>query len=477
MQLHDLTVSEASDLLDRQQLTAVELTTAVLARIEQAEPLVNACIEIMPEEAIDAARCADKARARRDEPHSPLRGIPVAVKDNLCMKGHVTSAGSRIFSERAPDDAPAIACLRKAGVVFVARTNLDEFAAGATTSNPHYGQTSNPWNVARTPGGSSGGSAAALAVGECLLALGTDSGGSVRIPAALTGVLGLRPTYGYVSTDGVVPYAWSLDTVGPFSRRAEDAALVMDAIAVPSRSRLRSRLNRSTGEQLLSHGLRGVTLGIVEDYSMVALQQPVRQAVEVALGEFEALGAEICEVALEHVHDSIAAAFCVALAEASAFHAAWLEERPNDYGAEARSHFELGQSVLATQYLQAQRYRSALIDELLGVLNSVDAIVTPTVPFTAPVIGEGSVRFERGRTGAVIPEIVRFTEFASLAGFPALSVPCGLSPDGLPIGMQLVGRPFADRDLLFLATAYENVTGWHRLRPKFVQDPKADPAV
>jgi len=460
-----LSLREASDLMARGEVSALELVDASLQRIDEVNPKTQAYIRIY-EQARDVAKAADVLRAA-GHTLGPLHGIPIALKDNVALKGLPTTAGSKILADWTPDhDATIAARLRAAGAIFVGKLNMHEFAWGGTSANPHYGAVRNPWNLDRFPAGSSGGSGAAVAARSCWGAIGTDTGGSIRLPSAVNGIVGIRPSYGRVSNHGIIPLAWSMDTAGPMTRTVEDCALMFSAIAghdpkdaATARHPVPDYLAR------LRQGVKGLRIGVVPDYFFHHVQAPVRDAVKTALATFEQLGANVVEVAIDNIHGNISAQLTIESCEPSTYHQRWLRERPQDYGEDVRTLLDVGEMLLATHYLQAQRYRSLLRQEFIEAFRQVDLFVCPTLPFTATRMGETTVVIEDGVEEDMLSAIMQFTGVPSLTGLPALAVPCGFDPEGLPIGMQLIGRPFDEATLFQAGAAFQTVTDFHQQTP------------
>ena len=461
-----LTLREVGARIANRELGSVEVTEATLRRIEEVDPRLNAYVHVAGEQALAAAKAADGAIAAGYH-LGPLHGVPMALKDLVAVRGQVSSAGSKILQDLIPaEDATIAARLRAAGAIFVGRLNMHEFAYGVTTNNPHYGAARNPWDTDRTPGGSSGGSGAAVAARLCFAAIGTDTGCSIRLPSAFNGIAGIRPSIGRVSNHGITPLAWTLDTAGPMCRTVEDCALMLAAIAgYDARDRQTANVPVPDYATELDRGLEGVRIGVVEDFTLSGLQIGVERAVAGSIGVLESAGAQIRDVALRDLEPSISALLTVDIAEPSAYHAAWLRERPGDYGDDVRTLLEAGELYLATHYIQAQRYRTVLRDQFTDLLRDVDAILTPTVPFTAPPVGTTEVRLESGEELAIIPAVMRYNALPPLVGMPALSVPCGFSADGLPVGMQLIGRAFDEGTLFRIGHGYQQATDWHRKAP------------
>lgn len=449
--LLDLTLTEAASAIRERQISPVELVREVLEQVERLQAALHSFITVLADTALREAAAAEAAVGRGQL--GPLHGVPIAVKDNIETAGVRTTAGSAILADHVPGrDAPAVARLRSAGAILLGKTNLHEFAWGGTSDNPHYGRVRNPWDPERYPAGSSGGSAVAVAARQALAALGTDTAGSVRVPAAVNGVVGLRPTLGGVSTQGVVPLAWTMDTVGPLGRTAADCAVVFDVIA--------ERPARADG------GSR--RLGVDEAYCYSHVQPAVASAVRAALHVLRSVADAVVPVEIPERAGAISAELTITSVEGSTYHQRWLRERPDDYGDDVRAALEAGELYLGTHYVQAQRYRSLLRERVESLFEHVDVLVTPTLPFSAPPGGALEVEIEPGRPEQLLGAVNQFTGIASLTGLPALSVPCGFSGDGMPIGLQLVGRPDSERLLLGIAEAYQQVTDWHRRRPAAV---------
>lgn len=460
-----MTLAEAAAAVADRTVSPVELTEACLRRIEQIRGLC-AYIDVWAEQALAVARASEtlvSAGHRLGE----LHGVPIAIKDNVSVRGYAATAGSKILQGRiSHEDATVARRLRSAGAIFVGTTNMHEFAWGGTTDNPHYGAARNPWDPTRFPGGSSGGSGVAVATRSCFGALGTDTGGSVRIPAAINGVVGLRPTYGRVSNAGVVPLAWSMDTVGPLTRTAEDCALMFEAISGgDTRDPACSHRPVDDVRSGMQRGAKGIRVGVIAGFSFEHNQPAVGDAVASSVKTLVESGAELVEVEAAHLEHNCSAQLTIESAEPSTYHQRWMRERPGDYGEDVRGLLEAGELLSATHYLQAQRYRTLLRDELFALLDRVDVLITPTVPFTATPLREGRVEIEDRHPEDMLSAVMQFTGLPSLTGFPAISIPCGFDGLGLPIGMQVIARPFNERLLLRVAAAYQAITDFHREEP------------
>jgi len=462
-----LTIAQAAPKLERGELSPVDLTDAMLQRIGAVNKQLNAYITVCDQQARDAAQAVERL-IHAGYYLGPLTGIPIALKDNIYTRGIRTTAGAKILSDFVPDeDATVTARLRRAGAIIVGKTNMHEFAWGGTTDNPHYGTCRNPWNPERFPAGSSGGSGAAVAARTCLSALGTDTGGSIRLPSAVNGIVGIRPTIGRVSNYNVVPLAWTMDTVSPMTRTVEDCLTVFEVIAGYDPLDAHSaQVPLSDYRVEMGRGMRGLRIGLIRDYSLTHVQQAVGDAVRAALRTMERLGAQIEEIPMPSIHGNISAQLTIESCEPSTYHQEWLRTRPQDYGEDVRTLLEMGEMYLATHYLQAQRYRSVLRKEFLAGFSQVDVFVTPTLPFTATPCGATEVVIENDRKEDMLSAIMQFTGVPSLAGLPALSLPVGFDPDGMPVGMQVIGRPFDEGTLFRIGHAYQGETDWHTRTPR-----------
>jgi aspartyl-tRNA(Asn)/glutamyl-tRNA(Gln) amidotransferase subunit A len=453
-----LSIAEAGDLLRRRALSPVELTRAHLDRIQRLDRDLLAYITVLRDEALAAAVAAEQEIAR-GQYRGPLHGIPIALKDLIMTRGLRTTCGSRILRDWVPDtDATVARRLADAGAILLGKLNMHEFAYGPTGVNPHYGTSRNPWDRHRIPGGSSSGSGVAVAAGLAAGALGTDTGGSVRIPAALCGIVGLKPTYGRVSRAGVIPLAWSLDHVGPMTRTVTDAALLLQVLAGSDPADPSTAARPVPDYRRATQGeVRGLRLGIPKDLFFERLDPEVRAAVLAAARSLEGLGAVVEEIPLPKIHHAGPASFAIIASEATAYHEPYLRTRAAEYGEDVRARLTTGQFVLAHQYLKAQRARQVIRAEVDAVLTRVDALLTPATPVPAPRLDEREVTVD-GVTEDARWWLIRCTRPINVTGHPALSVPCGLTAAGLPIGLQLVGRPFDEATLLRLGHAFEAVS-------------------
>jgi len=456
--MNDLTripIAEAARLLRAREVRSLDLAEACIARIEALEPKLNAFITPTPELALAAATQADADLASgRDR--GPLHGIPVGIKDLCATKGVRTTAGSALFRDRVPDrDATVVAKLRDAGAVSLGKLNLHELAYGTTSNNQFFGAVRNPWNLECHPGGSSGGSGAAVASGECFAAIGTDTGGSIRIPAALCGTVGLMPTYGLVSRTGVTPLSWSLDHVGPLARTVEDAALFLNQITGHDPSDAASvRHAGSDATSEIGRDVAGVRVGVARS-QFAAVEPEVAAATEAALDVLRALGAVVSDVQIPLLDGGLR--INILQAEASAYHAQWLRESPEKYSDQVRGLLLWGLTLSAADYINDLRVRREFTDQVRAVMERVDVIAMPTCPAVACPI-EATADGAYGYSALTGPW--------DHTGQPVISVPCGFGKGGLPAGLSLAGRPFEEALLCRVAHAYEQATPWHNQHPE-----------
>jgi aspartyl-tRNA(Asn)/glutamyl-tRNA(Gln) amidotransferase subunit A len=466
-ELLSLDIHSVAPLIRTRKISPVELLEAALQRIEALNPKLNAFITIAGEQARDAARKAEREILRKRY-RGPLHGIPIALKDNIETKGLRTTAGSTILANFVPEeDADVVRALRRAGAIIVGKTNLHEFAYGITTENPHYGSTRNPWDLERVAGGSSGGSAVALATGMAFAALGTDTGGSIRIPASLCGIVGLKPTYGRVSCRGVIPLSRSLDHVGPLARSAADAALLLELLS-EARHAFRSPFSTRTSSTRTSRRakLKKITFGRPSEFFFDRLNEEVQSAIEAAMNLFEKAGARIVEVSLPNAANWGEAGTQIALAEARRYHESqgYYPARAEEYGEDVRKRLEQGATVRAIDYLQAMETRERATAEFDAAFDAADVIVAPATPTPATRIGESMVKI-RGEEETVRSAMVRLSRPANVSGNPAISIPCGWTKNGLPIGLQLIGKRWDEPALLQIAAAASGVLSDIRHKP------------
>ena len=483
MSLSSLTIYEASEKLRKREVSSQELTEAVFQRIAQTDDTVRSYITLCRDAALAQAKQADE-RLRQEPSASPLLGIPVAVKDNFLTKGVKTTCASRILDNFIPPyDATAVAKIRSAGAVITGKTNLDEFAMGSSAENSAFFSTRNPWDLERVPGGSSGGSAASVAADQCIAALGTDTGGSIRQPAAFCGIVGLKPTYGRVSRYGIIAFASSMDQVGPMTKDVRDCALLLEVISGhdPADS---TSVNRPVPRysKSLTGDIAGLRLGIPKEYFTAGLQPAVDDAVRGVIRQLENSGAIIEEISLPYTEYAVAVYYVIATAEASSNLArydgirfghrtagkdlteTYMLSRAEGFGPEVKRRIMLGTYALSAgyydaYYLKAQKVRALIHRDFAEAFKHCDAIITPTSPSTAFKISEKT----QNPLEMYLSDICTIS--INLAGVPALSVPCAFDGDGLPIGMQIIGRHFDEATILRIAFAHEQQTDWHRKKP------------
>lgn len=479
MEITSLSIHQIHDLLKTRQVSAVEVVSAFLERIHALDGKVHSYLSILADQALDEARLFDAGG--KDIAGAPLAGIPLAIKDVICIKGTRTTCGSRILENFIPPyDGHVTTRLREADAIFIGKTNMDEFAMGSSTENSAYFATSNPWDLERVPGGSSGGSAAAVAAGLCAGALGTDTGGSIRQPASFCGVVGLKPTYGRVSRFGLVAFASSLDQIGPITRDVEDAAILLQAIAgYDKRDSTSVDLPVPDYRAALGEPVKGLRLGIPREYFIEGMEPEVSAAVRRAVDTCRELGAEIVDVSLPHTEYGIAAYYIIAPAEASSNLARYdgvkyghrsgepkelLEmyrrTRSQGFGAEVKRRIMLGTYVLSAGYYdayyrKASQVRTLIRQDFLDAFEKCDALLAPVSPVTAFKIGEKS----DDPLQMYLSDV--FTLPASLAGIPGISVPCGFTSGNLPVGLQILGPHFREDLILRIAHQFEQATSHH----------------
>jgi aspartyl-tRNA(Asn)/glutamyl-tRNA(Gln) amidotransferase subunit A len=450
-----VTIREAAEALRQRRFSALELTTNTLARIERHNPSLRAYLTVTAEQALQQARQAD-AELSSGKDRGPLHGVPIAVKDLFYTRGVHTSAGSPLYRNFVPDhDAFVVKRLQNAGAVMLGKLNMHELAYGITSANPHFGAVRNPWNVKHSPGGSSGGSGAAIAAGMALGTLGTDTGGSIRIPASFCGTVGLKPTYGRVSRHGVMPLSWSLDHVGPITSSVRDAALMLNVIAGHDAADDSSSRHPVVDFVPDDHcPVRGLRIGFPENFFFERLDADVELSVRGAFARLQALGAEIKPVPVPDIAEVNVVARMMLLCEASANLEPHLSDR-GQFGADVLALLDQGRLLPATDYIHAQRLRKRMQSEFARVWSSVDCLITPTTPNTAPRVGDTTVKLG-GKEEDVRLATTRLVRSLNLLGLPALSIPCGLSGDGLPVGLQIVGPAFEESLILRVGAAMED---------------------
>ncbi len=486
-ELLSLSVTEIAENLRAKEFSAEELTKAYLERIDETEDSVHAYLSVLGNDAISAARVADQ-KIRTGEHDSLLLGVPVAIKDLLCMKGTKTTCASRFLGNfKAPYDASAVARLKDAGAVILGKLNMDEFAMGSSCEQSAFGPTHNPWDLKTIPGGSSGGSAAAVAARSCVVSLGSDTGGSIRQPAACCGVVGMKPTYGRISRYGLIAFASSLDQVGPFANNIRDAAILLSAVSGhdphDSTSANEPVPDYSEG---LEAGVHGLKVGIPKEYFIEGMDSEVEAAIQEAIVVFEEQGAEIIEISLPHTEYALPVYYILAPAEASsnlarydgvrfgvrkegdsefgALSGMYATSRENGFGDEVKRRIMLGTYALSSGYYdafytKAQRVRTLICQDFKTAFDKIDVVLSATAPTPAFEIGE---RLD-DPISMYLSDILTIP--CNLAGLPGISQPCGFTSRGLPIGLQLVGKPFAEKTILQAATAFERATSHHKALP------------
>ena len=454
----DNTISSLSQRLKRREISPVELTEDCLRRIEKSNPALNAFITVMPESALADARAAE-AEIARGEWRGPLHGIPIALKDLIDAAGVRTTSASALHASRVPQkDAEVVRRLRQAGAVIVGKNNLHEFAYGGSSLVSHFGDMHNPWDVARIAGGSSGGSAAAVAAGLAYAAIGTDTAGSIREPAALCGCVGLKATYGRVSSRGVIPLSASLDHVGPFARTVTDAAIVLQAIAgYDAADSTSADIPVADCSGASNDGAKSLRVGVLRQYFFDDLDSEVASAMEHAIAGIQTLVAQVIEIRLEVPTDRT-----LQMAESYAFHAENVAKSPELYQAETLRRILSGEKVTAPQYIQARTELENARRSIGRVFADVDVLVLPTMPMPAPTIAELKTKPDALRPAEL--RLLRNTRPFNVWGLPAISIPCGFTQSGLPIGLQIAGPHWREDLVLRLAYAYEQATAWHKRR-------------
>ena len=463
--LYKLTIVQLSDGIASRDFSPREVVEACLVRIKEKNEAVNAFVSIAADQAVESALAAEMEIGSGNL-RGPLHGVPIGHKDIYCTKGLRTTAGSAVCADFVPDiDATVVAKFRDVGMVTLGKLNTHEFAYGPTNENSLIGPCRNPWDVSRISGGSSGGSGAALALRLIPAATGSDTGGSVRIPAACCGVTGLKPTYGRVSRQGIVPLCWTMDHPGPLARNVEDVALLLAAMAGPDPNDAASAKRAvSDYRAALSEDVSDLRIGVPNKFFFDRCEADVEATVRKALADYEAMGATLIEVDIPHIEHAPAAALAIYLAEAVAYHDDQVDQDPTLYSEQVRTFIELGNQVLAKDYLHAQRYRTMLGRTIVDLFDEVDLLATPTVPIAAPPLGVSHVDIE-GKEEAVFGLLLRNTEPFNLTGLPALAIPCGFSDGGLPISLQLAGPAFSEARVLSAGHAYQQATDWHLRSP------------
>ena len=459
-----MNIIEASRALRSKKVSSVELTTQALDAISRLGSKLNSFLTVTGDLAKDQARQADAELAQGID-RGPLHGIPIAIKDVYETQGIRTTCGSKLFENYVPErDAAVVEKLRDAGAVSVGKTHMHELAYGVTSNNPHFGPVHNPWDLDRIPGGSSGGSGAAVGAGTVFMATGSDTGGSIRMPAAYCGTVGLKPTFGRVSRYGVLPLDFSLDHMGPLTRTVRDAAIVLNALAghdprddSSSREPVRDYLPKERVE------IGDVRVGIPENFYLERADAEVIAAVRAAAQTAAYLGARLVPVKVPDIAALNTVGRVILLVEASACMERYLDRR-SDFGADVLALLDQGRLVAATDYVNAQRMRRVLRDEFQALFQTIDCMFTPTLPIAAPKIGQATIEI-CGQEEDVRLASTKFVRGINVLGWPALSLPCGFTTSGLPIGLQIIGKPFEEDLILRVGAAIEDATEHHKRRP------------
>jgi aspartyl-tRNA(Asn)/glutamyl-tRNA(Gln) amidotransferase subunit A len=455
----DLTIRRLAPLIRQKKISPVEVTEFCLERIALLQPKINAYITITAEMALAQAKRAE-SEITKGRYRGVLHGIPISFKDLILTKNVRTTAGSGILKKHIPKrNAAIVDALLNAGCIVLGKTNMHEFAFGSTNISSHYGPVHNPWDTTRISGGSSGGSAAAVITAQAIASLGTDTGGSIRIPSAACGSVGFKPTYGRVPMDGIIPLAATLDHAGPLSRCVLDAAFLFDAASGLNRWNCDAGLTARE----IRRGVRSFAVGIPRQYFFDRIHPGVRECVLAAARVFEQLGADIREVNLKNMEQTARLAADITGCEAFEFHEKWLQKKPRDYGEDVRLRLQQSRSLTAAAYIRSMRQKAIYSEEFEQAMKAVRLLIAPTLPLPAPPIKARQVRIGNSRE-AVRLAMLRLTRPGNLTGLPAISMPCGFS-EGLPVGLQLIGRRFDEASVLRAAYAYESATPWHKHFP------------
>ncbi len=459
MDLDHLDLVEASDLVAKKVISCEELTQAHLDRISELESNLNCFITLTPEIALKRAKEMD-TEIQNGIYRGPLHGIPIALKDLFETCGIPTTAGSLFFKDRVPEmNGVVVERLHVAGAISLGKLNMHEIALGVTNNNPHFGACRNPWALERSPGGSSGGSGSALAAGLCMGSMGSDTGGSIRIPASLSGVVGLKPTYGRISLRGVVPLSWNLDHPGPMARRVGDVAFLLQVVAgYDPEDPTSVDMDVPDYKAQLQGNVRGWQVALAEDSFFTKANADVLAAVREAAAVFASLGAQINLVEFPGAYEAAKDNGLMVTSDAAAFHRERLTDLPGKFGEDVRQRLENGAAFTSSEYSLARRNQAVLRRKFEHFFNEYDLLLTATTPMAAPLL-EGPDAVEQALT------LTRFTSPFNFSGLPAISLPCGFTDQGLPIGLQIVTRPWGETALLRAAQAYENATEWHQRRP------------
>ncbi|MBI2184364.1 MAG: Asp-tRNA(Asn)/Glu-tRNA(Gln) amidotransferase subunit GatA [Thaumarchaeota archaeon] len=472
MKIADVTLAQASRDISSGSISPVDLAEAFFDRIDKLNPKLTAYTLLLKEKALKQAEKAEK-EIKQGKRRGPLHGIPLSIKDNIWIKGFPTTAGSKLLAGWVPEyDAAVVERLSDAGAVILGKTNLHEWAKGSSTLNPFYGHTKNPWDISRVPGGSSGGSASAVAASLCLGSLGTDAAGSVRMPASLCGTVGLKPTFARIPHYGVVDGSgsWSLDTIGILTKTSEDAAFLLEALAGPDERDKGSVGLPPLGKVNLNHDLKGLEIGVIKDHFFDICAEEVKKGVEAAVRVFEKLGASVDEVKLPHIRKAPFMWATISRVEAWAAHEKTVRSSPQGYSRGILTRILLGQFIGAHYYLKAQRARAILIKEFEDAFKKLDFMITPATPLPAPTIddhesGYLDVDGRKVEVGGIYSFLARCTIPINLTGHPAVSTLSGFSKQGVPLGLQIIGKAFQENKILAVSHQFEKATGYVNKHP------------
>lgn len=462
-----LSLVEVANAIRRGRLSSVEVTRACIERVERVQPMLNCFISLEADAALAAARKTDRMLKQRVAKIGPLHGVPLAHKDMYYRAGKVSTCGSKILRDYRPTvTGTVVERLERAGAIWLGGLNMAEFAANPTGHNDHWGHCRNPWNQAHITGGSSSGSGSAVGARACYGSLGSDTGGSVRVPAAACGVVGLKPTYGLISRYGIMPRSWSQDTVGPLTRTVRDCARMAHVIAGADPLDPTCATHPVPNyEKELTGRIKGLKIGVPTNHYYEGVTDDVKRRMEASLDAFRFLGARVVEVPVPDPAQIFLLSNTISISEASVIHRRWIRERPQDYSLYVRTRIEPGYQISATSYLEALNLRSHFLAEFMhSVYSKVDVLHTPVMTMPPPTIAETEPKAS-GDVGGIVARITCNTRPTNYLGLPALSVPAGWSNAGLPIAFQLMGRPFSEALLFRAAHLYQQETGWHERLP------------
>lgn len=462
--LHEMAVEEVAPLIETKQVSPVEVVRDVFRQVRKKNETLNVYLEITREEAMERAKIAEK-EIMNGRYLGMYHGIPLSIKDNIYFKGRGATMGSKIHEFFVSDfDATVVRKLKQAGANFTGKVNMHEYAWGITTNNPHFGPCRNPWDTSRIPGGSSGGSGVAVAADMCMASLGTDTAGSIRIPASACGIVGLKPTHGLVSKYGCFPLSWSLDHIGPMTKTVRDAAGLLEILVgfdpLDPTSVHAPFVDYQKG---LTGQLKNLVIGVDEDYFFHNIDPEIDNIVRRGIQQLEDAGAKVKPINVRSLRYAEYSEMITILSEAATIHQKNLKERPEDFGEDIKPLLALGQLPSAVDYLEAQQLRRKIKQEFAEAFQKVDVFISPTLPIVPPKIGKEVIELN-GKETDIVTQMIRMTGPANLTGLPALSVPCGFA-DGLPVGMQLMGPAFSEALLLNVGYVFEKVSDMKNRKP------------